>query len=122
MELVQKMLASVSEPAAGKGVVEVLIDAVVGMEWTENEGQKVGSQARTVAGVRTKLSGVVSASSVVICLGPWSGNMLIKCVFCAWLCGLRSFGSPPCACRRDGGRLVRPATAHGRREVHIFGV
>lgn len=81
MELVQKMLASVSEPAEGKGVVEVLIDAVVGMEWTPTEGQEGGSQeARTVAGVRTKLNGVVPASSVVVCLGPWSGKMLMRCV------------------------------------------
>ncbi|KAJ1431838.1 FAD dependent oxidoreductase [Ochromonadaceae sp. CCMP2298] len=60
LELTQKMLAAAQKQCEG---VEVLIDSAEGLQV---EGDKV-------TGVRTKSSGVISASQVVICLGPWSG-------------------------------------------------
>ena len=79
------MLASVTAPAeSGKGSVEVLIDSADGIHWTEGlENTSVDSgrkKKRTVAGVLTKSHGVVLGSSVVICLGPWSGRNLCYCL------------------------------------------
>ncbi len=73
------MLASVTAPVeSGKGSVDVLIDTAEGVEYVENldkagisSGRK---RKRIIAGVITKSHGVVLGSSVVICLGPWSGQ------------------------------------------------
>jgi glycine/D-amino acid oxidase-like deaminating enzyme len=59
LELTQKMLAAAQET----GCTEVLLDSAEGL----------CVEGDVVTGVRTKSNGVISASSVVICLGPWSG-------------------------------------------------
>ena len=84
-EFVEKMLASVTAPLeGGKGSVEVLIDSAEGIHWVEGlDNASVDSgrkKKRTVAGVLTKSHGVVLGSSVVVCLGPWSGQNLLYCL------------------------------------------
>ena len=79
------MLASVTAPLeGGKGSVEVLFDSAEGIHWMEGfDNTSVDSgrkKKRTVAGVVTKSHGVVLGSSVVVCLGPWSGQNLRYCL------------------------------------------
>ena len=81
MELTEKMLNSVV--CVGDGgenrMVEVLVDVVEGVEFEQQPSLssslvETTDALRKVVGVRTRTNGVVAASQVVICLGPWSGE------------------------------------------------
>jgi len=86
-EFVEKLLAN----AIQTQLVDVMIDTVIGVitknnnnndvdvddDVSINEKSSSSSSSSRIVGVETMNHGVIETDSILICLGPWSGKILL---------------------------------------------